>query len=140
MAPRDAPARDTLYYDGACGMCRRSTRFLRAIDWLGRLAFQDMTGVPDAELPVDRDEAMRGIPMLTRTGRALVGYPAMRRALLQTPLGVLPALVMYLPGVSHVGRRVYRRVAENRARALVCEARSRAGAPGDAPTEASQTG
>ena len=128
------PAHDTLYYDGACGLCTRSTRLLRALDWLGRLRFIDMNRLPDDQLPVPREEAMRGIPMHTRTGRALVGYAAMRRALLQTPLGALPALVMYLPGVSHVGRRVYRHVAENRSRNLACRI------PGSAPADPDQTG
>lgn len=110
------PRHDTLYYDGACGMCRRSTRALRRLDWLGRLAFEDMTRTPPGELPVSPDAAMRGLPMRTRAGAALVGYPAMRRALLQTPLGFLPALLMYLPGISHAGEWVYGRVAAGRAR------------------------
>ena len=111
------PDRDTLYYDGQCGLCQRSTRFIRSLDWLGRLRFVDMTSVAPESLPVAWEVAMQGIPMRTRDGRTHVGYPAVRRALLQTPLGALPALAMYLPGVSHVGRRVYRHIAENRGRA-----------------------
>ncbi|MEC9374296.1 MAG: hypothetical protein VYC34_10650, partial [Planctomycetota bacterium] len=56
-----------------------------------------------------------------RGGRVLVGYPAVRRALLQTPLGAIPALVMYLPGISHAGRWVYGKIAANRARNATCE-------------------
>lgn len=59
---------------------------------------------------------MRGLPMRSRNGKVLVGYPAVRRALLQTPLGFLPALAMYLPGIDHAGRRVYRHIADNRSR------------------------
>lgn len=114
-------AHDTLYYDGQCGLCRRSTRFLRRLDWLGRLRFEDMTAVPPDELPVPLDAAMRGIPMRTADGRALVGYPAMRRALLQTPLGFLPALLMFVPGISHAGRALYGKVAAGRAQAA-CDA------------------
>lgn len=115
-----ARARDTLYFDGACGLCVRSTRVLRALDWFGRLEFQDQNALSDEALPVARDAALRGIPMRTRDGRTLVGYPAMRRALLQTVLGCVPALVMYVPGVSHVGQRVYARVAASRARGVSC--------------------
>lgn len=124
-----APARDTLYYDGACGLCRRSARALRRLDWLGRLRFEDMTAVPPESLPVSFDDAMRGIPMRTGDGRTLVGYPAVRRALLQTPLGCLPALLMYLPGISHAGRAVYARIAANRARAA-CSIHSPTGSGG----------
>lgn len=112
--------KDTLYYDGACSMCRRSIRVIRSLDWIGRLRFADSTALPDGELPVPRDESLVGIPMRTRAGRALVGFPAVRRALLQTPLGVIPALLMYIPGISHAGRAAYNRIAANRARDAVC--------------------
>ena len=41
---------------------------------------------------------------------ALVGMPAMRRALAQTPLGLLPGLLMYVPGISHISDAVYRQM------------------------------
>lgn len=112
--------RDTLFFDGACGLCVRSTRTLRALDWLGRLEFRDFTQVGDAQLPVAREVAMQGLPMLTRRGDVLVGFPSMRRALLQTPLGCLPALVLFVPGMSHVGTAAYRRIARSRARSVSC--------------------
>ena len=114
--PAQLPDKDTLFYDGACGLCQRSMRILRWLDWFGALAFRDFTDIPDDELPVAYETALQGIPMLTRCGRVLVGYRAVRRALLQTPLGCLSALVMYLPGVSHVGMGVYGQVASKRAR------------------------
>lgn len=112
--PEDRP-RDTCFYDGACGLCRRSTRLLRALDWCDHLRFEDMLTADD--LPVDLDVAMRGMPMRTREGRVLVGFAAVRRALRQTPLGVVPALALHLPVVSHLGDRVYRWVAARRGRA-----------------------
>lgn len=108
--------RDTLYYDGMCGLCQRSARVLRALDWMNRLDFEDMTRTPPERLPVPLDAAMRGIPMRTRDGRTLVGFEAVRRALLQTPLGAAPALALWLPGVSHAGRAVYGRIAAGRSR------------------------
>ncbi|MCB9846028.1 MAG: DUF393 domain-containing protein [Phycisphaeraceae bacterium] len=106
-------ARDTCYFDGQCGMCRRSTRMLRRLDWLGRLAFEDMTRTPELNFP---EGGFAGMPMRTRDGRLLIGFPAVRRALGQTPMGVLPALALYLPGVSHAGRWVYGWIARNRRR------------------------
>ena len=35
--PREAPATETLYYDGHCGLCHRWVRFLLAADSDGRL-------------------------------------------------------------------------------------------------------
>ncbi len=109
---------DTLYFDGQCGLCQRSAKIIRAMDWFGRLRFKDMTRVPEHELPVPMETALEGIPMRTRDGRTLVGFPALRRALLQTPLGCLPALVLYVPGFSHLGRAWYGRVAAGRSRAV----------------------
>jgi predicted DCC family thiol-disulfide oxidoreductase YuxK len=115
--------RDTCYYDGHCGMCRRTVRWLRALDWFSRLDIKDMTAVPPAELPVPMETAMTGMPMRTRGGRILVGFDAVRRALSQTiaaPLGWL----LYLPGVNWAGRRAYRWVAANRRRSCTVSSMS----------------
>ena len=114
-------ARDTLYYDGKCGMCRRSVRMLRRLDWFGRLAYQDSTVLPEQELPVSRESSLVGMPMRTKEGGVLVGFPAVRRALRRTPIGCLPALLLYVPLVSHLGRAVYGVIAARRARDGVCE-------------------
>jgi len=113
-------SKDTLYYDGACGMCTRTTGILGKLDWLSRLEFRDMLSVSLDELPVPMEQAMLGIPMRTRSGKAMVGFPAVRRALLQTPLGCLPALLLYVPGLSHLARAQYDRIARNRARSGAC--------------------
>lgn len=108
--------RDVCYYDGACGMCVRSTRILRRLDWFGRLSFQDLTALPPDQLPVDLDRALRGMPMRTGDGRVLVGFPAIRRALRRTPIGFIPAVALYLPLVSSIARFFYERIAAGRSR------------------------
>lgn len=108
--------RDRCYYDGRCGLCRRTSRALARFDWLDRLAFQDLTAIPAADLPVPLETALRGMPLRTADGRVLVGFPAVRRAALQTPLGFVPAALLYIPGISHVGRRVYDVIAARRRR------------------------
>ncbi len=117
MAP-DIP-RDTCYFDGQCGMCRRSVLWLRRLDWLNRLEFTDMNSA--ADLPVDISLAMQGMPMRTRQGKIHVGFPAVRRALLQTPLGFLPAIFLYIPGLSHLAAKVYNHIARNRRRTVSCQ-------------------
>jgi predicted DCC family thiol-disulfide oxidoreductase YuxK len=108
--------RDICYFDGKCGMCRRSARVIRRLDWLGRLEFRDMTAEGARDLPVAWDLAMQGMPMRTARGKVLVGFPAVRRALVQTPPGCLPALIAYIPGISHLLAWVYRGVALRRGR------------------------
>lgn len=126
MAARPLPsggvARDTCYFDGRCGLCRRTARILGALDWLGTLEFVDQSALSDAELPVSRDLALSGMPMRTAAGRVLVGFPAVRRALARTPLGLAPAALLYVPGLNRVGARAYAWIAQNRGRDAVCDA------------------
>ncbi len=106
--------RDICYFDGQCGMCRRTVRVLHTLDWFGRLESRDMTGAGD--LPVSMEVAMTGMPMRTRDGRVLVGFAAVRRALSQTIAG--PAgWVLYVPGIAWLAERTYRIIARNRRRA-----------------------
>ena len=107
---------DVCYYDGRCGLCRGTTRWLRRLDWLDRLEIRDMNAVSAEELPVPIERAAEGMPMRTSDGRALIGFPAVRRALRATPIGSLPAALLYLPGVSHVARYMYGYVAIRRRR------------------------
>jgi predicted DCC family thiol-disulfide oxidoreductase YuxK len=116
MTPMAKP-RDTLFYDGYCGMCRGSIRVLRELDWLGRLGYQDLNTTPVEELPFSLEEALRAMPMRTRDGRGLIGFKAMRRAMIQMPLLIGIAWMLYLPGIAHLGERVYRTVASHRRRA-----------------------
>lgn len=97
-------------------MCRTTVRWLRRLDWVRRLEFADMNRVDQAELPFAFDDAMRGMPMRTRDGRRLIGFQAVRRALMQTPVGALGAWALYLPGVRELGARVYARIATRRRR------------------------
>jgi predicted DCC family thiol-disulfide oxidoreductase YuxK len=108
---------DTCYYDGHCGLCRRSRGVLTRLDWLGRLAWKDMTAVAPEELPVPWEVALSGLPMRTADGRVLVGFEAVRRALRRTPVGWPGAMLLHVPGIAWIGRRVYRRIADNRGRA-----------------------
>lgn len=94
---------------------------LSALDWLGRLEFVDRSRLRDDELPVPRELALSGMPMRTSAGRVLVGFPAVRRALARTPAGLIPALLLYLPGLNRVGARAYAWIARNRGRDAVCE-------------------
>lgn len=107
-------APDTCYFDARCGLCRRSHRLLVALDWFGRLRFRDANCAED--LPVAGEVALRGMTLRTARGRVLIGFPAIRRALSRTPLGLPLALALSVPGLSGVGRRLYERIAERRGR------------------------
>lgn len=113
-------ARDTCYYDGHCGLCRRTVRVLRALDWLGTLRFEDMLTARPGTQPVPIETAMRGMPMRTSGGKVHVGFPAVRRALIRTPLGAVLAWILYVPGLSYLGARGYQWIADHRRRSVSC--------------------
>jgi predicted DCC family thiol-disulfide oxidoreductase YuxK len=119
--PSTMRKRDVVFYDGACGWCRGSSRVLLALDWLDALEARDLTRVPEDQLPTDLTTALEGMPMRTAKGNVLIGYPALRRALLLTPLGFPVALAMWIPGLSAAGRAFYRWFAANRPRDAACE-------------------
>lgn len=115
-----AMKQDTCYYDARCGLCRRTTRVLRRLDWLGALRFEDMNTARD--LPVPLAAAMEGMPMRTHDDRTLIGFSAVRRALIRTPIGALFAWILYVPGLGWLAQRVYRHVAATRRRDAACGA------------------
>jgi predicted DCC family thiol-disulfide oxidoreductase YuxK len=104
-------------YDETCPLCRNSRRYAEAMDWFHRLVFVGMTdeafirthfpGLDEACLA----EAMH---VIDRRGRAYRGFAAFRRILRVNPLAWPLALLLYLPGVSLLGDRTYRRIAARR--------------------------
>jgi predicted DCC family thiol-disulfide oxidoreductase YuxK len=101
----DRHSKVELEYDGMCGLCVRTVTFLGGLDWLGRLRLVDGTSADGTRLQVftarDADDRHDGFFAYRRIARAL---PAL--------WPVLPLL--YLPGLSHLGQKVYEHVAANR--------------------------
>lgn len=107
-----------LIWDDHCTFCAGWVRRIRALDWMRvhRLAGSSEPGVLE-EAGVTREEADAALQHIGPRGRAQ-GYDGVRAALELLPATFLVAPFMGLPGVRHVGRRVYRRVAERRHCAL----------------------
>jgi predicted DCC family thiol-disulfide oxidoreductase YuxK len=118
LSPRSSQeaARLWLVFDGTCGFCTRSARWVQARDRAGRIA------LIHAQAPGQRDrfglspaETDRAAWAFDRIGRRWEGAAAMNRALRQLdgPWGLLGALYA-VPPVRWVEDRVYRWVARNR--------------------------
>ncbi|MEX2213829.1 MAG: DCC1-like thiol-disulfide oxidoreductase family protein, partial [Phycisphaeraceae bacterium] len=113
-----------LYYDTFCPVCRRSRFAMEIFDVGKRIEFRD---IHDREL-MQRDlpgvtyaQSLKEMMVVSPGGKLTRGFDAFR-----TAMRVLPALwlilpLLYLPGVSHLGRRVYRWVAKNRFRLVKCD-------------------
>jgi len=107
----------SVIYDGGCGICRTTAAWLASFDWSRRLALVDLRRwdeVKRIHAGLDRDACIRDMHAVTASGKILVGYDAYRAIAARMPLVFWFAPIMGLPGVSHVGRRIYRHVADNR--------------------------
>jgi len=81
----------TVWYDGACPLCRREIGLVRRLDRAGRIAFEDVSG-PDASCPIDRAALLARFHAREGDGPVLIGaaaFAAMWRAVpLLRPLGL----------------------------------------------------
>lgn len=120
----------TVVYDGNCVLCQQTRRIVRMLDWLKRVEFlniHDWNIVSQRYPNLDFEQAMGQIHAMTEDGQMYGGFYGMRRILRELPLGFPLWLLLQMPGMSLLGKRVYGLVARNRYRinkmfgAPVCE-------------------
>jgi len=112
---RTAPV---VLYDGGCAFCLRTVAALQRADIGGRVAYQDLRSSPLLEqLDIKRDAALTRMHVSV-DGRTFAGFAAFRAVLGHLGVVSLVAPLLYLPGVSAVGERVYTWIAERRHRWL----------------------
>lgn len=111
-------------FDGSCGFCRRSIAWLEMCDWLHRLTPEDFTD-PAARKRVasDIDEKELDRAMHVRIAykkqewkdaKTLKGFYAFRALTWHLPPFWPVAPFLYIPGVSFIGNKIYRRIAKKR--------------------------
>jgi predicted DCC family thiol-disulfide oxidoreductase YuxK len=113
-------------YDGSCALCRRTVRLLGALDLFSALQFEDFrrlnldaynqTHRVNLALP-DLDEEMH----IIARGRVFRGFSAYRVIAMAVPLLWPLVPVMFLPGISSLGRQIYARIASHRASLVRCD-------------------
>lgn len=105
-----------LVYDGGCGFCRRSVRYLLERDLAGAIdAVPNRTPGIEARTGLTRDDFDRSVWTIDESGRAQSGARALNRALraLGGPWQVFGAAAS-LPGVVHLEQAAYEWVAAHR--------------------------
>ena len=121
VAGLDQPSGKVLY-DGACPRCRASMAFITAGDPDHVIEPIDLTSVDVATIhpSLSREDCLKSMHLVHRSGKIEEGYSAVMRLLAWTPLTKPLALVRFVPGVSLVGRRVYNKIASTRPRDVPC--------------------
>lgn len=111
--------RTVMLYDGRCGLCTTSRRLVRRLDWLGRIEYVDAQAADTvaARFPaLDAAAILGAIHVITPAGRVFVGYEGVRALARELPLTMWLYPLLWLPGISWLGRRVYNGIAANRYR------------------------
>ena len=113
-----------LFYDTFCPICRRSKMVLDLMDIGGRLEFRDIHDreAMEREAPgVSYSRALKEMIVVRPSGKIDGGYYAFRTIAKGLP-SLWPVMVlMYVPGVSWVGSRLYKMFARNRYRFKACD-------------------
>lgn len=106
-----------LLFDGHCGLCQRSVFSLVMLDHLQRLKPVDFH---DAELKkkVASDIALKDLDKAMHirfpNKKTLKGFSAARALTWHLPVLWIVAPLFYIPGVSIIGNKIYKRVARSR--------------------------
>jgi predicted DCC family thiol-disulfide oxidoreductase YuxK len=104
-----------VFYDGSCGLCRTSRRWVERRDTLRRLRFVDSGGSAAGEAcPVPSDELARAVWVRLPGGRLVSGYAAWVAVLRALPRWRLVAGVLELPPMRWAGAVLYRVIARHR--------------------------
>ena len=115
---RPSAGRVDVLYDGGCGLCVRTMRVLRALDWFGRLHVVDINEqweqLERLYRGVSRDACVDQMHVVAADGSVTAGFDGFRTLAWRVPLLAVAAPLLYVPGVPWCGRRVYRYVATRR--------------------------
>ncbi len=112
-------SRIDLVFDGACPLCRRTAAVVRALDWSRRirlLNLLDWNVVSRLHPELDAERCRIDMHAVDEKNRVTAGFDAYRVLAWRLPLVIPFAALLYFPPVAALGRSLYRRVADSRAR------------------------
>lgn len=125
-SPADpAKGKGIVLYDGMCPLCQRGVRMVKWLDWFGRLHFQDCrdkAAWPPSAVPLDMKRLLEEMHVVTPDRqRAPAGYKAFQWMAWRLPLTLPFAPLLYIPGVTWLGNKIYLWVARNRYDLVPCK-------------------
>lgn len=106
----------TVVFDGGCAFCRRQERLIRRLDWLRRFDSVPYDAAAAVWPEVARGTLGDGLRVRFPDATATVGIEAVRSIAVRMPLTALPALLLWVPGLRHMGELAYRFIAKRRRR------------------------
>ena len=113
----------TVFYDGDCPLCNRTATIINHFDVLQGVAFKDLQTQADAapQLQVyDEKVLLADLYAVDVQGRVYSGVDTYVQIFQKMRYMAVCAWVMRIPGIYHIAKAIYRRIADNRAR-NVCD-------------------
>lgn len=104
-------------YDGSCRLCRRSAFVLALLDAFGHVRLVDFRNAKDrrAAAPhIDESQLDLAMHVLLPDRSVRTGFDGFRVISWHLPLLWISVPLLYIPGISHLGRRIYGWIAQNR--------------------------
>ena len=109
-----------IFYDGSCGLCRKTMAVVRRLDILHRVKIYDaLAEWPQihARFPfLNQQACLEDMYGVTSKGKVVSGFKAYCELAWVLPLGWLIVLFLYVPFVPAIGERIYRKIASGRHR------------------------
>ena len=102
----------TVYYDGECRFCTTSVGLLNGGD--NSLEYQPYQEAKQLPAGLTRQDVQSEVWLVMPDGRKYGGFHAVRRLAWHKPWLWPLALLLWLPGMSWLGPKIYRWVARNR--------------------------
>ncbi len=103
-------------FDGDCGFCQSIVNVLKKIDWLKKfkyIPFQE-ENVFNKYNQLTVEMCQKEMFLIKPTGEYYGGYDAFKIMSIYLPITFLVSWFFFLPGVTCIGRCVYKFIAENR--------------------------
>lgn len=108
-------------YDGDCGFCQSTVNLIKKFDWLQKftfVTFQDekLFKTFNELTPQMCQKELFFVKSNGISKKYFPGYDAFKMMTLFIPITMLFSWFFFLPGVTHLGRIIYKIVAKNRHR------------------------
>jgi predicted DCC family thiol-disulfide oxidoreductase YuxK len=105
------------YYDAECPLCNKVIVAIRHFDIFNKIECRTVQGYASADEAlkgISEDELLISIHGVSASGKVYKGYHAYVALMMHMIYTAPLALLLRVPGISHIGQRVYRYVAGNR--------------------------
>jgi predicted DCC family thiol-disulfide oxidoreductase YuxK len=127
----------TVIYDADCGICLWLCRLLKRLDPFERLSFVGNDERDKIPTSLEESTLDRTLIVLMPDGRALREERAVFEVARAIPFGIVPCFWLAVPGLSNLGRALYRRIAANRTQISAWFGLAQCGVPSQSPDSTS---